>query len=71
LQRTEVARYSKSLSSHYWAWLKANEEDPIVESGRYLISASVYDDWSKGPPATVAVTVARGALGAQVVRGIR
>ena len=68
LERTERTRQSRSRNYYHWAWLKAQGEPSAIGSGRYVISESLYDAWTAHPPATINVTVARGLLGAQVVR---
>jgi hypothetical protein len=69
LQRTEVTHYTKGRQDHHWAWLTPEDDDAVIGSGRYRLSESLHDRWNKAPPVTVLVTVARGALGAQVVKG--
>ncbi|KPF92233.1 hypothetical protein IP81_09585 [Novosphingobium sp. AAP83] len=69
LERTEVTHASKSRKLYYWAWLKPDQSDAVIGSGRYFISEDVYNRLEKTSPATVKVTVGQGLLGARIVLG--
>lgn len=67
LERTEVTHKSKSRDLYYWAWLKAEHGDPVIESGRYFIPKDFYERLAMESPPAVDVSVAQGLLGAQVI----
>lgn len=70
VERTEVAHKSKSKGFYHWVWLKADNGNARLPSGRYFISEDVYQLLQSTKPDTVTVTVAQGILGAQVVTAI-
>lgn len=69
LERTDTSHKSKSRGVYHWAWLRTQEEDAVIKSGRYLISEDTYERYNGAEGDIVRVSVARGLLGAQVVIG--
>lgn len=69
LERTEVTTVSRSRKLNHWAWLRPESAELPVQAGRYFIPEGIYEDWTRRQPAAVAVTIAPGMLGAQVVTG--
>lgn len=69
LERTETTHKSKSRDLYHWAWLRAQDDDSLIASGRYFVSETVFERLNTLERGTVGVTVAKGLLGAQVVIG--
>lgn len=69
LERTETTTVSRSDRLNHWAWLRPETPATPLQAGRYFIPEGIYQSWSSTQPATVEVTIAKGALGAVVVTG--
>lgn len=71
LERTEATAQRHSPDFHHWAWLVPIDAAAGIGGGRHFISKPTYDRLTAERPATVAVDVATGFLGAIVVTAIR
>ena len=71
IERLYITRPSKGRGFHHWAVLETRNADALIESGRYFIPQSRYEEWRMHRPETVKVVHARGALGAEVVTAFR
>lgn len=68
-ERTETTTISRSKRLNHWAWLRPETPATPLQAGRYFIPEGIYQSWSRAQPATVEVTIAKGALGAEVITG--